>query len=169
MNKMGLTPLYGRGGFGNEWNNYCWTMDVYDNHLYVGTMDFSWLVMEDEEDVRSNNYERSSIYGSDLWRFDSSNIPAMPVSIEGMQNGLNYGIRSVITDDQHLYIGTGNQANLSEAGGWELIKLTTKSEGINDADLIPAFSGYRYDLRYPQFDRASSRNSSYIYDFDFFD
>jgi hypothetical protein len=150
MNKMGLTPLYGRGGFDNEWNNYCWTMAIYDNHLYVGTMDHSWLVMEDEEDVQSRGYERRSIYGSDLWRFESSNMSAMPVNVEGMQNGLNYGVRSVIVDDDNFYIGTGNQANLSEAGGWELIKLTTKSGGINDADVIPAFSGYRYDLRYPQ-------------------
>jgi hypothetical protein len=113
-------------------------------------MDHSWLVMEDEEDVQSRGYERRSIYGSDLWRFESSNMSAMPVNVEGMQNGLNYGVRSVIVDDDNFYIGTGNQANLSEAGGWELIKLTTKSGGINDADVIPAFSGYRYDLRYPQ-------------------
>jgi hypothetical protein len=169
MNKMGLTPLYGRGGFGNEWNNYCWTMAIYDNHLYVGTMDYSWIVMEDEEDVRDNEYYRKSVYGSDLWRFESSSIPAMPVSIDGMQNGLNYGVRSVVADDRYLYIGTGNQANLSEAGGWELIKLTTKSDGIDDPALIPAFSGYAYDLRYPQFNRTSNDDSSYIYDLDLFD
>jgi hypothetical protein len=147
MNKMGLTPLYGRGGFGNEWNNYCWTMGVYDNHLYVGTMDFSWTVGNDEW---QDYYQRRTAYGSDLWRFENSDMPAMPVDIEGMKNGLNYGIRTLITDDHYLYIGTGNQANLSEAGGWELIKLTTKSDGIDAPAVIPALSGYRYDLKYPQ-------------------
>jgi hypothetical protein len=150
MNKMGLKPLYGRGGFDNEWNNYIWTMTVYDDHLYVGTMDFSWIPMEDEEIVRENDIERRSVYGSDLWRIESADAPAMPVSVDGLRNGLNYGTRSMISDDRFIYIGTGNQANLSEAGGWELIKLTTKSDGLNDPEIIPAFSGYRYDLRYPQ-------------------
>jgi hypothetical protein len=154
MNKMGLTPLYGRGGFDNEWNNYCWTMAIYDNHLYVGTMDYSWIVMEEEW---LDYYQRRTTYGSDLWRFENSNMSAMPVNIDGMHNGLNYGCRTMITDDRHLYIGTGNQANLSEAGGWELIKLTTKSDGIHDDDVIPAFSGYRYDFRYPQNNRRSNK------------
>lgn len=137
MNLMGQTPLYGRGGFDNEWNNYCWTMTVYDNHLYVGSMDFSWMVMEDKEYIQDNGYQRRNIYGSDLFRFDSSEMPATPINNNGMGNGLNYGIRSMISNDDFIYIGTANNANLSENGGWELIKLTTKSDRIEDPGLPP--------------------------------
>jgi hypothetical protein len=62
----------------------------------------------------------------------------MPVSIDGMRNGMNYGIRSMISDDEFIYIGTANNANLSKDGGWELIKLTTKSDAITDLGVIPS-------------------------------
>ncbi|MCB9259212.1 MAG: T9SS type A sorting domain-containing protein [Ignavibacteriales bacterium] len=43
-NMPNSTPLFGLSGFGNFMNNYTWTMQVYNDKLYVGTMDWSFLV-----------------------------------------------------------------------------------------------------------------------------
>jgi hypothetical protein len=44
-NNMGGTlPLYGLPGFGNLFNNYTWSMEVFDDQLFVGTMDHSGLL-----------------------------------------------------------------------------------------------------------------------------
>ncbi len=42
-NAMHQTPLFGTGGFGNPFNAYTWSMAVYQNHLFVGTFDWSIL------------------------------------------------------------------------------------------------------------------------------
>jgi hypothetical protein len=43
-NKMGMPPLYGTSGFGNDYNNYLWVAGVAFKQLFMGTMDFSYLV-----------------------------------------------------------------------------------------------------------------------------
>lgn len=43
-NMPSKTPLFGLSGFGNFMNNYTWTMQVYNDKLYIGTMDWSYLV-----------------------------------------------------------------------------------------------------------------------------
>ncbi|HOE64593.1 MAG TPA: hypothetical protein PKW18_10560 [Candidatus Sumerlaeota bacterium] len=40
----GYTPLFGDSGFGNIFNNYTWSMEEYNGLLYIGTMDWSYLV-----------------------------------------------------------------------------------------------------------------------------
>ena len=45
-NAMAARPLLGHSGLGHPFNNYCWTMDVFQNRLYLGTMDFSYLVFD---------------------------------------------------------------------------------------------------------------------------
>lgn len=64
--------------------------------------------------------------GADLWRFKSSKSPAVCESFNGLDNRLNYGIRTMIVgddDDKTAYIGTANPMNLEERGGWELYEL----------------------------------------------
>lgn len=142
-NKMGLNPKYGRSGFGNVYNNYCWTMETWRNRLYVGTMDHSYLLFgnnsnssESSEsspantplygptssaDIGSNLGEYE--FGADLYRFDSAQSAAIPVSTNGLGNYLNYGLRTMVSDDNKaLYIGTANPMNLNPEGGWELIQ-----------------------------------------------
>ncbi len=137
------SPLYGASGFDNFFNNYTWTMAVYDDQLFVGTMDWSYLALGDIGDLGdalgiggSGLIELiiplllpEQCLGADLYRFASSNAPAVPVSLSGIGNYTNYGIRTMVSDDS-LYMGTSNPMNLltdpyddEPEGGWELKRL----------------------------------------------
>ncbi|MDY6831807.1 MAG: hypothetical protein SWC96_08170 [Thermodesulfobacteriota bacterium] len=145
-NMGGVSGKYGAAGFGNMYNNYTWTMAVYDNQLFVGTMDHSYLWLDWDGLQRyyiSGEHitlPRPQInwwytpseneYGADLWRFPSTNAEAERVSRDGLGNYTNYGFRSSIVDeDTGLYIGTANPASLHTDncgninGGWELIRV----------------------------------------------
>jgi len=127
QNSMGQIPLYGSEGFDNPYNSYCWTMRTPKkegwNGLYVGTMDQGY-VYGSMFPVFPRRYK----FGADLFRFDSSESPAVPVSIDGMGNPMNYGIRTMISDENALYLGTANPMNLNSDGGWELIELKPKTK-----------------------------------------
>jgi hypothetical protein len=118
----GFTPLYGSSGFDNPYNTYTWTMAVYSNRLFVGTMDSIGL-------SQKYQYPQSSS-GADLWAFCSSNEPARPVSTLGVGNYSTYGIRTMLGCDDGLFLGTANPMNLMTdltdeypEGGWELLRL----------------------------------------------
>ena len=139
-NKMGTSPLYGLSGFGNFFNNYTWTMGVYKDQLFVGTMDWSflfgtmvgpflesYLAAIPKEILKLANY----FYGADLFRFASSDSRAVPESLSGVGNYTNYGIRTMIPGENALYLGMANPMNLLTdtgddlpEGGWELRALT---------------------------------------------
>jgi len=134
-NNMGQTPKYGLAGFNNFLNNYTWWMEVFQNELFVGTMDFSYLIgsmIETEYDFPEAIVNTAkNFFGADLYRFTSSDQPAIPVSINGVGNYTNYGVRTMVSTDDALYIGTANPMNLmtdttddKPEGGWELLKLT---------------------------------------------
>jgi hypothetical protein len=141
----GMKPRYGSSGFGNPLNNYTWEMKVVAGQLFVGTMDWSYLynslgqVLVPGQSLPSPNPLQPILLkylsarfpnkdlsgnGADLWRFRSSNSPAVCESFDGVGNFLNYGIRTmVVGDDNTVYIGTANPMNLEEKGGWELYEL----------------------------------------------
>lgn len=141
-NNMGATPLYGPSGIWNLFNNYTWTMDVYNDELFIGTMDWSFLLHGvvgelvsgafsfDVKDGGANyreigGYEFPSyFFGADLFRFPTPDVYAVPVSTNGIGNDKNYGIRTMVADEERLYLGTANPMNLDPEGGWELIGLT---------------------------------------------
>jgi hypothetical protein len=178
-NAAGSTPLYGPPGFGNPFNTYTWSANVYANHLFFGTFDWSYLLgdglpliaqelgfSEVNLDALMNafgplalinglfpdfahlvgpqffeelaqgqlppivtNLLEHTLYGADLWRFDNNRSPAQPENVTGVGNYLNYGIRTMVSDSSHLYLGTANPMNLKTApgqadGGWELHILT---------------------------------------------
>jgi hypothetical protein len=112
MVPTGWTPLYGPSGFGNRGNEYIWQMAILDGRLFVGTYDAS--VFQGAPDV-----------GADLWRFDSTDAPAVNEDYRGLGDVLNYGIRALVTlDDQSgLIAGMANPFNLHPNGGWELRRL----------------------------------------------
>lgn len=125
-NMGGIAPLYGHSGFGNRYNNYTWSMAVYKDELYVGTMDWSFLFGADKRD-KPWNYS----FGADLYRFSDAKKPAVPEDISGLGNYLNYGVRNLVATDDALYIGIADPMNLmtdpgddEPDGGWELIKVT---------------------------------------------
>nr|NQU91442.1 hypothetical protein [Bacteroidota bacterium] len=156
-NNMEATPLYGPSGFGNLFNNYTWTMDEYMEELYVGTMDWSFLLFgtlgdllgqafsldgrDDITDYREmGGYEIPSFFfGADLYKFPSPYSFAYPVSTSGVGNDKNYGIRTMVSDEDHLWLGTANPMNLDPDGGWELIELTKTTVSIDPME-------YTYDL-----------------------
>ncbi len=143
-NKMGRKPLWGPSGFGNFFNNYTWTMAVYDDQLFVGTMDWSYLFKEGlpvflelllgtAEPAVDIHYP-SWLLGADLFRFPSPEIWAIPESVAGVGNYTSYGIRTMVSDDA-LYLGMSNPMNLltdpADAlpeGGWELLQLTATQD-----------------------------------------
>jgi len=128
-NNMGLTPKYGLAGFNNVFNNYTWIMEVWNNALYVGTMDHSYLVLGAVGELLPPGLQPllDSIpgveFGADLYRFDDSNSSAVAVSLDGLGNPMNYGIRTSVSSNP-MYLGTANPMNLNPDGGWQLIKLT---------------------------------------------
>ncbi len=162
-NNMGAngTPLYGMSGFGNFYNNYTWSMAVYDNQLYVGTMDWGYLFNEMLPTIASIIAGHPvtvslpfpiNVPGADLWRFRSASQPALPESINGLGNPSSYGIRNLLAADA-LYIGMANPMNLltdpSEGkplGGWELIKGTSR---MSHRTYLPLFLWFRPPSLWP--------------------
>ncbi|MEV8507482.1 hypothetical protein AB0368_22060 [Actinoplanes sp. NPDC051475] len=133
----GWTPLYGKSGFDNPFNNYTWRMTVAGGRLYVGTMDWSYIFQDitaENPSIRASAITPPidpSVYGGDLWMFPSTSERAQSISTTGAGNYLNYGFRNMIPDGPDLYLGMANPMNLRTdptddvpEGGWELIKLT---------------------------------------------
>jgi len=149
-----FTPLYGKSGFGNLFNNYTWRMTVVDNKLFVGTMDWSYLVkgvLAGGKSAPVNAASRKAMsnpaaldassikanqFGGDLWMFPSSTAKAQAVNTSGLGNYLNYGIRNMIPNGSGgLYLGMANPMNLRTntkdrvpEGGWELLEMTKGSK-----------------------------------------
>lgn len=140
-NMGGISGKYGSSGFGNDYNNYTWTMAVYKDQLWVGTMDHSYL-WTDFENLQNiylgGTYiyvpwwwsPDTSDYGADIWRFPSTSSSAVRFTKNGLGNYTNYGFRTVLVDDTGLYYGTANPANIAQwddgslKGGWELWRIT---------------------------------------------
>jgi len=137
-NMGGAAPLWGAAGFDNFYNNYTWTMAEYGDQLFVGTMDWSYLL--DEGLPLILEYLGlppgtpiplpEGEHGADLYRFVSSGSPAEAESLAGVGNPSNYGIRTMVSDDA-LYLGMANPMNLLTdpndelpEGGWELLSLS---------------------------------------------
>ena len=146
-NNMGQMPMWGLAGFGNFFNTYTWTMAVEQDNLFVGTHDWSFTAGEGIRMILEAvfgplpDFELPGaelFYGADLWRFRSSTEPALPVSLSGIGNYSNYGIRTMVSGDT-LYFGMANAFNLLTdpgddlpEGGWELRQLIPRDCNHND-------------------------------------
>ena len=155
-NNMGALPMFGLSGFGNPFNNYTWAMQVFGDKLWIGTMDWSYLIgdlaqgpltqlIEDQigEPIPENlanlpNY----FYGADLFCMTSSDAPALPLCLSGLGNYTNYGIRNMLADENRIYFGMANPMNLLTdntddlpEGGWELL---AREDLEVDGDLVSA-------------------------------
>ena len=144
-NNMNVEPKFGPAGFGNPFNTYDWAMAGYNGKLYVGTFDWSYVLVDliaqlvppmagDPGDLisivaeLSQGFGQNITYGADLWSF-SGNGPATAESQFGVGNYLNYGIRTMVATGGSLYLGTANPMNLRTdlnnppLGGFELLGL----------------------------------------------
>lgn len=131
-NTSNYTPLFGPEGiiprdygfgFTFPWNNYTWTMQVFQDKLYIGTMDWDDLGSPDPTD------------GADLFCIPSADQPAVRVTGRGMANWSSYGIRTIAADDARgeLYLGMANVQNMMSTavgdpvdGGWEIQRVTKR-------------------------------------------
>jgi len=125
--KLG-TPLFGPSGFGNTWNNYTWNMTVFNNALYIGTMDWSYIYADTLGLFPANptTLPGGNGYGADWFKMTSATAAGTLVSVDGLGNSYNYGIRTSTIVGGLLYLGTANPMNLATKsgkpqGGWELI------------------------------------------------
>jgi len=133
-NNLRQKALYGTAGFGNFFNNYTWAAEVYNNQLFFGTMDFSYLIsdtsfqglsLQDLPTVLQQEAQRS--FGADLWYFTSTSKPAALINSNGMGNPTSYGIRNLAVGSGSMWVGMANPMNLrsnseDNPGGWKLIE-----------------------------------------------
>jgi hypothetical protein len=144
-NNLHQTPKWGLAGFNNFFNSYTWWMEKFNGELFMGTFDWSYLLFESIFDYSSNippqvmatarNFE-----GADLLRLYSSSDVPVAVSLNGMGNYSNYGLRTMIVANGNMYLGTANPFNLltdpvndpyGKTGGWEMIKLSVVDPSIH--------------------------------------
>lgn len=137
-NKMG-PPRWGPAGINNPLNNYTWSMAVSGGRLWVGTMDWSWLLASgvavqgvSATSARAAFPGSDGLLGADLWYFASADSPAFPESTAGVGNPSSYGIRNMVVGPS-LYLGMANPMNLltdpsaGPTGGWELLEVTERA------------------------------------------
>jgi hypothetical protein len=145
-NMGGARPVYGSSGFGNPYNNYIWTMTQFNNKLYVGTMDSSYMAADSYSFINlGQGLPAPDItklipvqqYGADLYSFADITSAAVAESISGLGNYLNYGIRAMLVNGSaSLLLGTANPQNIATTsttaphGGWELIEATPGTQVI---------------------------------------
>jgi hypothetical protein len=142
-NKMHATPEYGSSGMGNPFNNYIWSAAVWKGKLWLGTMNWAYVLNEVtpliEEELRLNlgpiNLSEMGLgtvipFGANLAYFNNASSPARFDDDSGLGNYLNYGIRNLLPVNNTMYVGTANPMNLMTRskykGGWELIQLQLK-------------------------------------------
>jgi hypothetical protein len=146
-------PLLGPPGFGNPYNNYTWSMSVWNNRLWIGTMDWSYLAEQGTAALFAGAQQPIPVdvtqffalqnFGADLFFFQSSQTPAVPENQSGIGNFTSYGIRNMVSSDK-LYLGMANGSNLlatgiGPQGGWELIELQS-NPSIGPLTLLTGFS-----------------------------
>ena len=118
-------------GFANPFNLYCWQLQEHNGEFYLGTFDWSVLIIpilsanissltkdlpignllkEILEDILEQflNPSHSIFRGFDLFK-TSDGVNWNPVSLNGLDNPYNYGVRKLFSSqDGSLYLGTAN-------------------------------------------------------------
>lgn len=138
LRSTGWNPVFGRSGFNNPFINYIWSANVYDDKLFLGTMDFSNLIApqlesmlnfisiplpESLKDVLYGVIGKITPSGYELAYIDDPNKKATIISRDGYGNPAAYGIRNIINVGSKMYFGTANPLSLHEDGGWEIIEV----------------------------------------------
>lgn len=137
---FGADAQWGVAGFGNRRNAYTWTMAVYGNRLFIGTYDST---------SPGRDPEPPFLTGCDLYRVECTGGPAVPENLTGMGNFANYGIRTILADNDNdaLYLGMANPRNLltdgegNNVGGWELLRAVSTVEPCGGSQSGPGGTG----------------------------
>ena len=112
-------PLSGwPSGFGNMMNFYCWSLEVYDDVLYLGTFDASVFLRYLPAYIGPLPPPLSGLTqemidllmlgaGADLWK-TKDGLSWSPVTLTGFGDPNNYGFRTLKAANGGLYLGTSN-------------------------------------------------------------
>jgi hypothetical protein len=136
-NMGGSLGMWGIAGFGNLFNNYLWSAQVNNGRLWMGTMDWSYLIWDGVNALIQalaaqgvtidlsqlpqvvqdfiacqTQGDHPTVTGGDLYYFPGSDRPAFPESISGVGNYTSYGIRSMTSAPSGLFLGMANPMNL---------------------------------------------------------
>lgn len=126
-----------RPGFNNFFNGYLWQMAVYEDHLYLGTMDWSIYLRYCSVEKWHPAFRKILIDapggieaviadegGCDLWKTQDGNHWS-PVTRTGFENPFNCGIRKLFPTPLGLMVGTvngfGPQVAAKINGEWEYV------------------------------------------------
>lgn len=131
-------PLYGASGFGQPYTNYIWTMNIFQNKLWVGTMDWSYMAAQSANIVtfpatptatasffpgalvKSKGAlpqaDSTSTWGGDLYTFSSTSQPATAETVNNFGNYTSYGFRNIYPVGTDVWLGTANPMNLATPG-----------------------------------------------------
>ncbi len=171
-NNSGLKPVFGRSGYGNLFTCYTWSMSIYNDDLYIGTMDMSNLIepavgpLLERQDFGNSitgeqllNVLKSMLRldpekkGFELLRLSDHNTAPVLITDNGFGNPAAYGIRNMQVHNNVLYVGTANPLNLHEKGGWE-IHAVDATNSAEFTTLTPARVMYQRDGDYHTFSAA---------------
>jgi hypothetical protein len=102
------------GGFGNFFNSHLWRIVQKDGTLYVGTLDWSWLLQESEgwagEWAWLVDTVLSPEYGFDLWA-SCDGVDWLPVTHNAFaRDPYDFGVRTLAAGTRGFFIGTANHA-----------------------------------------------------------
>jgi len=112
-------PLSGwSSGFGNMMNFYCWSLEVFDDVLYLGTFDASVFLrylpafigpLPPPLDTLSQGAIDLLLLGAgaDLWK-TKDGLSWSPITLTGFGDPNNYGFRTLKAANGGLYLGTSN-------------------------------------------------------------
>jgi len=146
-NRMGLEPLLGESGYGDDFNEYTWTMIPYRDSLYIGTFDISGPMNLIREGIdcgvgcfvlramAEHASEKPRTAGFDLYRMDDPQQPAVALTRDGFGNPANNGVRNAVVLGDKLYLGSSTFTNLPPPqgqAGWELFTLQRNSDSDNE-------------------------------------
>jgi hypothetical protein len=88
-------------GFGNPLNVYFWSLEAHKGRLYLGTFDYSYQLQNLDLPLLE------PFIASDLWS-SKNGEDWRPVTLNGFGNPDNYGVRTLLSADGDLFIGTAN-------------------------------------------------------------
>lgn len=148
ITSTGWTPVFGRGGFGQPWTAYTWTMTEFKDDLYIGTMNVETLLKavsigtEGEQNIfgllRLIAGKKYGNEGFELLRMKSASEAPQYITINGFGNGTAYGIRNFATLGDKLFVGSASPLNLEQYGGWHLFSVTDNGTSAVDGVGNPA-------------------------------
>jgi hypothetical protein len=139
-NLLGLKPLMGDAGFGYGTVNYSWESAVFDDKLFIGTMDYSGGLVDyiankkfaGDYQINANlrvAKEQGFVAGGDMVVFENGHDQPRIITRDGLGNPDVNGFRNFLILNGSLYVGTSSEANMGPTAGYAFYRLQTDRNG----------------------------------------